>query len=609
LQQDLQIDPGREFGVTLLRLKRQLSIRKIGVLIDNLEPALDQSGRIISSQRGYFELLRVLTDQQLIGITLITSRDRLCEIDLNLAHYRLSGLDLDTWQTYFSHRQINTTAMMISPLHHTYGGNAKAMEIIAGNISTDLDNNINSYSQIDGNTHLIEIGLKQLIANQFDRLQILDPSAYKLLCRAGCYRYQDLSRINIDALLSLLWDVEPAQRLQVVDSLKNRSLIEFYRGQYWLHPAIRSEAITRLKGTDDWVLTCQQAAEYWTTSVPKIIDLTDAITALEAYYHYLECDDFGQAAQVLIQPRDNQWRQLLPLASNLYRMGSIHPPLTAIVQILPHLSPDRITVELSNILGDLYWIVGRIHEAITTQQDAIECANIALAKADLEDLSHDVYCLNVSTIDSCLSIGLYYIDLWELTKARDQFRAVIKIANGTVHQRWVQKATVCLALVQSYLNNSTETEHLLTEIEPLIIDHQWTSEWTGSSAYFLHKIGQTYSNLGEYDRAEVIFQQTLIFCQAGNYLQTQGRTLTSLGQLCRRQDHLKIAQQHHLEAIEILDRLGAKCDLAEAYYQAGLTWHQAGDLDRSHIYWDLHAHRLFMEIGAPLQIAKMKAKI
>ena len=47
LGQDLQIDPGREFGVALLRLKRQLSTRKIGVLIDNLEPALDRDGRFV----------------------------------------------------------------------------------------------------------------------------------------------------------------------------------------------------------------------------------------------------------------------------------------------------------------------------------------------------------------------------------------------------------------------------------------------------------------------------------------------------------------------------------------------------------------------------------
>jgi tetratricopeptide (TPR) repeat protein len=605
LWQDLQIEPGREFGVSLLRLKRQLITRKIGVLIDNLEPVLDRDGRIIASQHGYLELLRVLTDRQLSGVTLITSRDRLCEVDLNLTHYRLSGLDVNTWQTYFNYRQIDTTVEIILPLHQAYGGNAKAMEIIAGNICADLDGDLSLYLATNQDTQLLETGLKQSIVNQFDRLEILDFDAYKLLCRAGCYRYQDLDRVNLDALLCLLWDIESIQRSQVVNSLRNRSLIEFYRGQYWLHPAIRSESIARLKNTDDWTRSHQVAAQYWTNSVTKITDISTAITALEAYYHYLESDDFLQAAWVLLKPRDNQWGQFLPLASNLYRMGLIQPILTAITQILPSLPPDRITAELYNILGDLYWIVGRVHQAIETQEYPIDYTTRILATIDPSDRSHDTHCLNILNIDSILSMGLYYLDLWELIKARDLFDRVIQIASNTDRDRWAQKAIVCLALVESYLTNLTVARKLLTEIEPQIIKQKWT----GSSAYFLQMVGQTYSNLGEYDRANTIYQQTLTFCQTGNYLQTQGRTLNSLAQLYRLQGNLELAQTTHLQAIEILDRLGAKCDLAEAYYQAGLTSQQAGDLDLSQIYCDLHASKLFTEIDAPQQLAKIKTTI
>jgi tetratricopeptide (TPR) repeat protein len=605
LRQDLQIEPGREFGVSLLRLKRQLSTRKIGVLIDNLEPALDRDGRIVGSQHGYLELLRVLTDRQLSGVTLITSRDRLCEADLNLTHYRLSGLDVNTWQTYFNYRQIDTTVEIILPLHQAYGGNAKAMEIIAGNICADLDGDLALYLATNRDTQLVETGLRQSIVNQFDRLQSLDFDAYKLLCRAGCYRYQDLDRVNVDALFCLLWDIESAERSQVINSLRNRSLIEFYRGQYWLHPAIRAESIARLQNTNDWTRSHQAAAEYWTNSVTRITDISTAITALEAYYHYLEIDDSLQAARVLLQPRDNQWGQFLPLASNLYRMGLIQPILTAITQILPSLPPDRITAELYNILGDLYWIIGRVHQAIETQAYAIDYTTEALATIDPSDRSHDTHCLNILNIDSILSTGLYYLDLWELVKARDLFDRVIKIASNTDRDRWAQKAIVCLALVESYLNNIATARQLLAEIEPQIIQQKWT----GSSAYFLQMVGQTYSNLGDYDRADTIYQQTLTFCQTGNYLQTQGRTLNSLAQLYRLQGNLELAQTTHLQAIEILDRLGAKCDLAEAYYQAGLTSQQAGDLNQSQIYCDLHANKLFTEIDAPQQLAKIKAKI
>jgi tetratricopeptide (TPR) repeat protein len=599
LQQDLYTEPGREYSVSLLRLKRQLSARKIGILIDNLEPALDRDGRLVTAHRHYLELFRILTDRQLTGITLITSRDRLCEVDLNLTHYRLSGLDLDTWQTYFNYRQITTTAAELTPFHQAYGGNAKAMEIIAGNIYADFDGDLSAYlKSVDG---VPTVGLQQLIVDRFDRLQRVDPDAYNLLCRAGCYRYQEIDRIEAAALAYLLWDIELPDRTRVINSLKNRSLIEHHRGKYWLHPAMRAEAIVRLR-TTDWVETHTQAASYWSDTIDKIGDLQTAITALEAYYHYLEIGNLPQAVEVLLKPRRNQWGQFLPLASNLYRLGAIQPALTAIVQILPALPPSRSTAELYNILGDLYWISGRVHDAIDAQQYAIDYTTEILSQVATTDTSHDTYCLRILNIDSLLSVGLYSIDLWELLEASKLFDRVIATASKLDLDRWVWKASICLALVCSYLGNTDRARELLHSIESLNSDRQST----GSSAYFMQIIGQTYTNLGEFDRALAIYHQTLAFCESGNYLQIHGRTLNSLAQLYRHQGDLQLAQETHERSIEILDRLGAKCDLAEAYYQAGLTFYQAGDLDRSQLYLDIHAHKLFTEIDAPQQLAKLK---
>lgn len=89
LKRDFQEEPGKEFGVTLARFKRHLTQRKIGILIDNLEPALDKNGQLISEQRKYLELFRILADNNVQSVTLITSRDRFCEVDINLHHYRL----------------------------------------------------------------------------------------------------------------------------------------------------------------------------------------------------------------------------------------------------------------------------------------------------------------------------------------------------------------------------------------------------------------------------------------------------------------------------------------------------------------------------------------
>jgi len=53
LKYDLEQEPGLEFGVTLARLKRELRAKRIGILIDNLEPALDSKGRFIAANRKY----------------------------------------------------------------------------------------------------------------------------------------------------------------------------------------------------------------------------------------------------------------------------------------------------------------------------------------------------------------------------------------------------------------------------------------------------------------------------------------------------------------------------------------------------------------------------
>lgn len=453
LKKDFQEEPGREFGVSLGRLKRHLETRKIGILIDNLEPALDKHGRIIATHRRYVELLRVLADLKVKSVTLITSRDRLCEPDLSICHYRLPGLDEQAWQKFFSFYQLNSDLSPLKSLHKIYGGNAKAMGIIRGAIAEDFDGDINAYWVENQHDALVGIELKNLVSSQFERLKNLDPDAYRLLCRLGCYRYQDISTISKAGLKALLWDLEESKHQQIIESLKNRSLIEYSKGIYWLHPVIKAEAINHLKINNEWKTTHLKAAEYWTNTINKIIHLEDALIALEAYYHYVEIQDFEQAAKVILKSRDNQWGQFLPLGSTLYRLGLIQPILTAINQIIERVQSPYHLSELYNILGDLYWITGKIQQAIASQEQTITLATQCLKSLDSKPENKlTLYYLKMLEIDSLLSIGLYKIDLRELEEAVNYFQRVIELTQNTAHYRWGQKASICLSLVNSYLN-------------------------------------------------------------------------------------------------------------------------------------------------------------
>jgi len=226
LQRNLGLNSGKELGVTLARLKRYLEQHRVGILIDNLEPALDKNGKFISLHRDYLELLRILADPKVQSVTVITSRDRLCEVEINLQHYRVPGLELAAWRTYFCTHGIEFKDQIILNIHQTYGGNAKVMGILCGVLQEDYDGDLEQYWQENSQDPLVETDLKNLVVNQLDRLQKLDFQAYVLLCRLGCYRYQDLAKVSQSNILCLLWDIDIVKRRRVVKSLRNRSLLE-----------------------------------------------------------------------------------------------------------------------------------------------------------------------------------------------------------------------------------------------------------------------------------------------------------------------------------------------------------------------------------------------
>ncbi|AUB36308.1 Tetratricopeptide [Nostoc flagelliforme CCNUN1] len=85
---------------------------------------------------------------------------------------------------------------------------------------------------------------------------------------------------------------------------------------------------------------------------------------------------------------------------------------------------------------------------------------------------------------------------------------------------------------------------------------------------------------------------------------TQLRTaINGLAEI-HQQQAFALALTHHTEAIELLDKIGAKCDLAEAYFQLGLTYQKMAKPDDSQMNFN-RAIQLFTEIKAPKQVEKI----
>ena len=607
LQRDLDEDSGKEFGVTLSRLKRCLEQRRVGILIDNLEPALDKNGRFISDHRDYIELLRILGDSKLQSTTIITSRDRLCEADLALEHYRLTGLDLVAWEQYFIAHQIDSGAVL-RQIHQTYGGNAKAMGLLCGIVREDYDGDIGLYWHENWHDPLVETDLKNLVASQFNRLQQLDLKAYKLLCRLGCYRYQDLSTVSLSEVLCLLWDVANRPK-RVIKSLRNRSLLEFDRGQYWLHPIVQAEAKSRLQSmTADWLQTHRQIADCLTSSVTRIDSIQAGLTALEAYYHYSAIADYSSAAKVILQSRENQWGQYLTLGTTLYRLGIIEPLLIAITQIIDRIDHARHRSELNNILGDLYWTTGKVHLAITCQQQTITTSRHSQQLIPrTQENRHDLYYWKMLEVDSLLSLGLYNIDLWELDTAAELFQQAIDLAHNTKHHPWSEKASLGLALINSYLVKNTSNP-TVSRLYRLIIDLEDPAYNTGRFTYFMQILGQIYFNQQQIEPAQKIWQRAIAFSQSSHYTQIKAKSLSGLGQIERFTDNYIQADIYHQQAVELLEKIAAKCDLAEAYYQWGITLRDNRQIQKSKECFD-KAIAIYQKIPAPKQVARVETQL
>jgi len=605
---NLKEEPGREFSISLGRLKRKLQQERIGVLIDNLEPALDRNGQFLPEHRDYFELLRVLSDRTLRSTTLITSREPLNE-NLDIQNLILGGLKLNVWQQFFKERGIDSDTPILAEVHKAFDGNALAMKVLCEPIRESYEGNIEAYWK-DRKTKsglMVEMAVENLIREQFDRLRDTCPEAYKLLYRMGCFRYQDVPTIPKEGLFSLLWDVPQEQHVRAVYSIKSRFLIEFDKGEYFLHPVIREEAISRLRTSGEWEEVNRKAAEFWTESVNTVRSVENAQTAFEAYHHYVTINDSEGAVLVLFKRRKNEWSHINEsLGGSFYRLGLLQQLISAINQIKDKISNLYYISEIYLLLGYMYNLIGNINQGIKYHQESAKAANRLLysvpQKIEEDNTSH-ARIIDIS-IGSFLNIGLCKLDVWEIEGAWKDFEQLLQISSKYNSQRLLASSYFCLALVKSYLGFNEEADELATKaynqlfIEGLDGIDQW------DKGYGLLFLAQTYKNLGKFDNSFEMLSKAVLFAEDSKYTQVKAKALTGLAELYRLQHDFEAALSHHLESIDLLDKIGARCDLAEAYFQLGLTYQAMSEIEQSLKCRD-RAIQLFTEIEAPKQVDRV----
>jgi len=584
-------EPGKELGINLERLRRKLrdETRKIGVLIDNLESALDRNGRFIAARRSYVELLRVLADPSIQSITLITSRERLYESGVDVTFYPLGGLDESSWQKFCASRQIKSRSTALSEMCKAFGGNAEAVQTISGAITTDFEGAADVYWRENKNDLLIEPLLKNLVASQFDRLEQMDSEAYRLLCRLGCYRYQDVTHVGIEGLQCLLWDIPEAQARRVIKYLTDRLLIKFRKGKYWLHPVIATEAIARLKQSGEWRIANQKAAEFWNNSVTQVKTPQDALMALEAYHHYMEIGDFEQAANVIIRGRINKWDNRISLGVLFNRLGLLETLISVINPLIQKLDSEYHLNILYNLLGRAYHQVGNI-------QAALDCHYKSNEIAEKHNFLQE-------RISSSFNLGLCYTDLWEIDRASEIFYYVKNLAaTDRSYSQYVVYSLCCLAYLDSSVGQNENVSAMLQQAKAGLANDRLTSWGIGTSLLFL---SLTYKNLGLIETALKICHQAIDHCRQNQFSFLEARAISCLASLYREQGEFAVAIAKHLEAIANMNTVSDKCNLAKAYYQLGLTYQKMGNVHQSREMFKV-AIAIFSDMPAPKQVEKVQ---
>jgi tetratricopeptide (TPR) repeat protein len=608
-------EPGREFLVSIDRLKRKLQSERIGILIDNLEPALDSAGKFIEPHRSYVELLRILADPSVQSVTLITSRERLNEYSVSIQPYLLRELSLEAWKQFFQNQFARTFEEIddeaLEKLQNAYGGNAKAMSILCGAILTDYSGNIAAYWEENQNDLLIERALEDLVVGQFDRLQQLDLDAYNLLCRMGCYRYQDVPTVPIEGLFCLLWDVAENRRRRVVKALQERSLVDCVEGEYWLHPVIRGEAIGRIKDNEGWELANQKAADFWTESVGTIENVDDALRAFEAYFQCMEICDYQKAGDIIALGRySNQSSKIQSLGGSLIRLGVWQPIISEVSRLVDKLPDDYGLSNIYRILTNAYLLTGQIRKAAEYSEKSGNIAKNRLQEMSQEEVGSEAqYRLKMLYRVSFANIGLCKILLREIQEAALIFHNLISneemfTKSSKTGQTFVYEFCA-LAYLYSNLGVEKETKFFAEKAYDALLRTKHGDEiWTiGYGTLFL---GIAYQSLRNYDLSSELFHKAIDHTERTSYfVQIKANALTGLAVNYRENQDFVAAFSSHSLAIDILEPIGARSDLAEAYYQLGLTCKGTGEAEKSDKHFQKAIH-LFVKMEAPKQVERVR---
>jgi tetratricopeptide (TPR) repeat protein len=593
-----------QFAVTLDRLRRIIKERKLAILVDNIESLLDENGKFIPDHAQYLELFSVLSDHATQSITIVTSRCRLLESRLrSVYNYAIPPLSQSDWQDYFTYNNVLFDEKSLAEMHSKLGGNAKAMTSLCGEIYMDFDRNATIFWEQRGADILASADLKDLVSGHLDRLVKVEPLAYSLLKRMGCYRYQSIPHIPIEALFYQLWDSPKAEHVKIIEVIKNRSLLELANGEYSLHPLVRAEAVHLLKqNEEEFTKAHNNAADFWKAKVQSLDTDKDLLMAFEPCYHYLETNDLHKIIEIFLNT-DLMKEGYLHIAF----YGRLSP--TLVLELLDKieqrsllLPPEQgipVLAHVKSFRGNAYFFSGEPQKALIELEAAIKIIEQNNSPQLIFFLLSNVFqafaCkLDLGEFDEALVLIQPYIDNIDRYKC-------------TNHPRIQQWFTVYPQLARSFIL-AMKLEHdasvaLIEETYEVITNSSLYMSDSSKCCACLY-FGFICVMNKRFDQALKIYNTALQFSHATSNKPLEGKTMRRIVVIYRNIGDLPKAKEFCLQAKDMLIKIESKLDLAKVLVEEALIARQMQVLGYDNNFET--AIGLFTELNAPKQVERVR---
>jgi len=132
------------------------------------------------------------------------------------------------------------------------------------------------------------------------------------------------------------------------------------------------------------------------------------------------------------------------------------------------------------------------------------------------------------------------------------------------------------------------------------------STWGG--AFYPLFAGMAYQNTNQIENAINKYEESIDFAKKSGFKQVEGIGISLKATILRFKQDFNSAITLHLKAEKLLFEIGAKPDLAEAYFQLGLTYQAMGEHEQvAHYveYYKAKALEIFEQMEAPKQIERV----